>query len=246
MTAAALAAASLPDPAYLGSTALLFALFGGEGEVRKGSGRVVKEERHVPQFDEIEVRGVGLVELRQGPLRPLCLVGEDNMLFSVRTYVETGRLVIEAKRGLVLRPRRDIQVLVTVPRLRSVRLSGAATISSRGRLEAERVALELSGAGRLDLELSTTRIASRLSGSGRIELRGDADVQAVHLSGSGCVSAMGLSSRVAEAELSGSGNIRLKTSERLTAELSGTGTVRFDGSPCVRALISGTGSVSPA
>ena len=65
-----------------------------------------------------------------------------------------------------------------------------------------------------------------------------------NLSGSGTIDAVQFPVKTAEVHVSGSGNIKLKASEKLIAHVSGSGHVRYEGDPAVEKHISGSGSVT--
>ena len=207
------------------------------------------EVRELEEFHSVDLRSFGRVVLMGGSQQKVEVEAEEDLLPRVRTEVRDGVLVVGLRwwLGALLRMPElgEVQVRVTAPQLRSVRLSGAGQVRSEGALSAEDLDLRLSGAGHLALELKARRVETRLSGAGAVELSGTAEELDIRLSGAGAVKAERLAARCVRIRASGAGECRVQASETLEVELSGAGSVRYLGKPRIESRITGVGRLFP-
>ena len=188
------------------------------------------EVRELSEFNSVDLRSFGRVVLTGGEKQKVEVEAEEDLLARVRTEVQGGVLVVGLRwwLGALLRmpELNEVQVRVTVPMLRSVKLSGAGQVRSEGALSAEDLELQLSGAGRLALEVKARRVETRLSGAGAVR-------------------AERLATRRVRIQASGAGECRVQASETLEVELSGAGSVRYLGKPRIESRITGVGRLFP-
>ncbi len=209
----------------------------------------MKEVRELAGFHSVDLRSLGRVVLVGGPEQKVEVVAEEDLQERVRAEVQDGVLVVGLRwwLGALLRlpELSEVEVRITTPELREVRLSGAGQVRSEGPLQVEELALRLSGAGRLALELAGRRVEVRLSGAGAVELSGTVEELEIRLSGAGAVQAERLAARRVRIRTSGAGECRVQAAETLEAEVSGAGSVRYLGSPRVQSRITGVGRLAP-
>ena len=188
-------------------------------------GDVASEPRNVASgFDEVELRGVGNLSIRQTGSESLSVEAEEDVLPKIRTEVEDGRLIVGPEPNATIHATEPINYELTVKDLS---------------------ALEVSGAGNVDAEgISTDELAVTISGTGDVKIAGRADSQQVDISGSGNYRAGALESKEAKVGVSGSGAALVNVSEALDAEVSGVGSVEYVGDPAVNERVSGVGRVS--
>ena len=108
----------------------------------------------------------------------------------------------------------------------------------------DKLALELTGSGEIELDVETKQLGSIIAGSGEIRLRGSAKALQHTISGSGDLNAFNLETESAEIKITGSGNCELSASNRLHVIISGSGTVFYRGDPrTVSQEVTGSGKV---
>ena len=90
----------------------------------QGSGTLVSESRHLPEFREIRLEGMGKVEITQGRRPAIEVVTDDNILPSIETEVKNGKLIISHKSGRNLRPTR-LKYTITVTDLEGISVAGS-------------------------------------------------------------------------------------------------------------------------
>lgn len=214
------------------------------GESVRGSGEVVEQDREVSGVSGVELSMQGTLEITTGGGESLRIEAEDNLLEYIETDVRGGKLVIETRPGVNLRPTRPIKYTLTVDELKSI------AISSSGNVEAEEVrsdscTVTISSSGNVTIEdLACTSLRVDITSSGNLEVSGgEVQEQDITLSSSGEYRARGLESAEAEVTLTSSGRATLRVSEQLTGRLSSSGDVRYIGNPRVDVRTTSSGRV---
>src|SRR5438034_11314971 len=114
--------------------AFLFAAGCQHASAVRGSGHATHQTRNVPPFEGISVaQGIHVV-VETGPLAPLEIEGDDNLVPLVETRVESGRLEIRFSRRFSVWDGGDILVRASAPSVHFLSASGGADI--RAELEA--------------------------------------------------------------------------------------------------------------
>ena len=104
--------------------------------------------------------------------------------------------------------------------------------------------IAVSGAGDATAsDLRADRLTVEINGAGEMTLAGTVDSQAVTISGTGDYDGEDLQSATAKVTIDAAGNAVLQVSDRLDATVSGVGSVEYIGDPQVIKDISGVGSV---
>lgn len=190
----------------------------------EGSGNVESESRDVSGFDEVELRGVGNLSIRQTGSESLSVEAEDNVLPKITTEVVNGRLILSPEPDTSIQTTEPINYELTVEDLHALKVSGS------GGVEAE--------------DIGTDNLGIDIGGSGAVAISGRADSQEVSISGAGAYRAKDLQSKEAKVDVSGSGSAIVNASEALEAKVSGAGSVEYVGDPTVEEDVSGSGRVS--
>ena len=194
------------------------------GDATNGSGSVASESRDVNGFDEVELREVGNLSIRQTGGESLTIKAEEDVLADIRTEVEDDRLVIGPEPGATIRTTEPIEYELTVEGLRALKVSGAGSVDAKG--------------------IDSDELAVAIGGSGDVKISGEADSQDVHISGSGDYEAQNLESEEVKIDVGGSGSAVVNASDALDAKVGGAGSVEYVGDPEVEQDVSGAGEVS--
>jgi hypothetical protein len=209
------------------------------GPAIKGSGNIVIEERALSGFDRIVVEGSMDIYIRQDNEQILELEADDNILPIISTSVRGGELRIKSTRSY--RSREEVKVYITVVDLEELKIRGSGDIYGESVLAGDRLNLEISGSGNMDMEIYYDRLFSEIFGSGNFNLYGEAIEQEVRINGSGDYRASDLLSVEADVNISGSGNSTVNVSDYLRAEIRGSGDIIYYGNPEVNSSIRGSG-----
>lgn len=188
------------------------------------AGHATSESRDVSGFDEVELRGVGNLSIRQTESESLTVEAEEDVLPKIRAEVENDHLIIGPKPNTSIQTTEPINYVLTVKDLHALKVSGA------GDVEVE--------------DISTDKLGINISESGAVDASGRADSQEVDISGSGTYRAENLESKEVKIDVEGAGSAIVNVSEALDAKVSGAGSVEYIGNPGVEKDVSGAGRVS--
>ena len=192
----------------------------------EGSGVIANETRQVSDFDEVAFTGLGTLYITMGDEELLEIEAEDNILPRIETRVRGNRLEISFDSDQwenLIRPTEPIRYFLTVRALKEVNLSGLGDV----RIE----------------EIEADRLVLTLSGAGRIEVSGEATDQVINVTGAGSYDGGDLRSERVDVNLSGAGSATVWATEFLDVNISGLGNVRYYGDPEIRETVSGLGNL---
>ncbi len=227
--------------ATMASGCIVVDLNGCSKETVKGSGNVATEERQLPEFETIKLKGVGQVVLTQGQSHTIRIQTDDNIIPLIETKVQAGELII-SQGNYNLKPSK-LDYHITVVHLQGIAISGSADVIGKSRFASEDFHAKISGSGDMELDLDVTRLATTISGSGSMNLAGQTHRYDASISGSGKINAFDLHTRNVSLKVSGSGECRVNATETLDARISGSGDVIYTGHPRITTKISGSGKL---
>lgn len=210
----------------------------------RGSGNLVREERAVSGFSEIDLAGQGNLIIELGQAESLVIEAEDNFLPYIITEVRGQTLVIRQRDNTNFLPKESINLYLTVESLEGINISGLGDVHAPV-LTADAFSIAISGGGNLNLEgLEAGELVVAISGLGDVNIgSGTVGSQEITISGGGNYQGERLESRNAGVNISGLGNVYLWASENLSVTISGGGSVHYLGSPSLTQSISGLGNV---
>lgn len=209
-----------------------------------GDGPAVTEELNVPDFNAIDLTMVGTVFLTQGDTQSVTVEGKPNIIDELELDVHNGEWAIEPDR--CVRDVGELTFFITVPDIRRVKVSGSGEVFTDGSFDVNDVEFNISGSGKIDVEVYGDDIEANISGSGKINLTGEADELDIDISGSGDVRAFDIPIREVDISISGSGDAEVRVDELLIVRISGSGDVYYKGNPTLDISISGSGDVIDA
>jgi hypothetical protein len=213
------------------------------GDIIHGDGRYVEEVRATSRFSGISNATVAQIEILQGPVERLRILGEENLIGYIRTRVDNGTLRIYTDANVTLRPNEPIIVEVDAVTLGWLINSGSGDINAPI-IDAGRLEVLSSGSGDVyldDLLADSLIVAS--SGSGGVLATGNvASVRITH-SGSGSIETRELNASEVDATLSGSGTSTVRARDWIYAIVAGAGSLRYYGNPVVQQSVTGSGRV---
>jgi hypothetical protein len=153
-------------------------------------------------------------------------------------------LIIRSSRSINTQSGYSPTLTIGAPNLSRVSISGAGSFTTNDVVSVEVFEIKISGAGKGKAEIDVGSFRLDMSGAGDFEFIGRADKAELIMSGAGSIEALGLETREASIDLSGSGNVRIACSEKLTIDASGFGSVAYKGSPSIDLDRSGAVSVN--
>lgn len=211
------------------------------GERIHGSGKVISEEREVPAFDQIHLKGPGKVILTRAAIHNVLVKTDDNIMPHIRTEVDNGKLIISQERKNI-RPT-VLTLHITVADLEGVAIAGSGDITGNEEFNSDSFYADIAGSGDISVSVSAERMESNISGSGSIYLSGSTNSYYATITGSGDVDAFELRASESSVVITGSGNCRVNVTDKLKAKITGSGDVLYKGHPEISQSITGSGKV---
>ncbi|TVR86982.1 MAG: DUF2807 domain-containing protein [Saprospirales bacterium] len=207
-----------------------------------GDGEMSREARTIGEFTQLEVAGNFTVKHTLSSEPSLEINAEYNLMEHIKTELINGRLEISTPQNVRLRPKKDIEILLTGPKLEVLSLLGSGSVLV-DKMDSEKVRVSLNGSGNLFSNLEAGKVEASLNGSGQITLDGEVPTADFSLNGSGTIRASGLSVGELKAGIRGSGEIFCNVISTLDASITGNGKVLYSGNPEVNERVTGSGKV---
>lgn len=192
------------------------------GSVVVGNGTVKTVDKELAPFSQVELDGIGKMEITIGPKSAISIKTDENLMSLVQVESKNNRLVVRTSKTAITK--HGFVYIVTTPKLDLVDSQGAASMSVT-LLNNESFVAKQSGVGSMTLLGKTSKLSAQLSGAGRIN-------------------ALELEAQSVEADVSGVGSVRVNAQKTLKADVSGAGSIVYTGDPVVESHVSGVGSIS--
>lgn len=229
---------------FLLSVLLLVGCGLGDGQLIRGSGKVVRESRPVDgAFTEIVVATSGNLTVIQGEERAIEVEAEENVLPQLTADVRNGTLTLGTKPGAMIQSTKPIRYTVTLPEIERLHVAGSGDIQSK-EIVSEALALEIGGSGDVAVDaLSARRLEATIDGSGSITVAGEVQQEIISINGSGNFKGQELVGENAKVDINGSGTTTLSVGRQLAANINGSGDIVYYGDPQIEEDINGSGDL---
>jgi len=195
----------------------------------KGSGHMVTENRKMSDFTKISIEGDFKIILKQDSSLNVTVTADDNLIKDIETEVSAGKLRIHARKHIC--GNRDLSITIGVHNLEGLKSSGAIDVSSDGKLTVKDINFDLSGANKLNLDLTAANVITTGSGATEINLKGQATSDKVDLNGVGKLYALDFVVSSYEIQTSGASECHINVLQSLKVSTSGAATVKYKGNP---------------
>ncbi|MEN1784841.1 MAG: head GIN domain-containing protein [Bacteroidota bacterium] len=212
-----------------------------------GNGNVVTLEREVGSFDAVATHGWFDVILIAGKEGEISIEGEENLLPFLITTVKRGTLIIETEKGKSLKSSSGLGITISIPitAISAASLAGTGSLQSKTNLESPNFKVSLAGSGKMLLPIETTNMEVALAGSGNMTLSGKTEDIAVSIAGSGIIEGFDLTADSIDANLTGSGTVKITANTAITAKIAGSGEVIYKGNADkIKSSVIGSGGIS--
>jgi hypothetical protein len=214
------------------------------GKKVRGKGELRTESRTVGSFSGVSSSGAFDIYVASGA-QEVKIEAEDNLLEYIETYVSDGLLRVRTKEGFRLSPTKTLKIYVTNPTFNKIHSSGSGNIIGQNKVSSpDKLEVSVSGSADVNLEVDAPEVESEISGSGNTDLKGTTKKFETSISGSGNVRAMDLMSEETDVRITGSGDVSVFASVKLTVRVTGSGNVRYKGNATVDSKITGGGGVT--
>jgi putative autotransporter adhesin-like protein len=187
------------------------------------------ETRNPGSFDEISVGEAIDVYLVPGNEEKLLVEVKNADLDDIETEVLGGRLEIKMRRGNYNNA--EVTVTVTYKELHGIEVSSAAGVFTKGTLKTNKLKVEVSSAGKADLDIIVESLEAEVSSAGDIILEGTCDELDLSVSSAGEFDGKDLKSNRADVNVSSGGGAKVSVINEINARASSGGSIRYYGNP---------------
>ncbi len=221
--------------------------WGWGGERVKGSGDQGSEVREPGAFAGVATSGGFKLLIRQSATNKVEIRTDKNLLPYIETkIVESGKgrtLEVRVKRGYNISATEATRLVVDMPQLRLVSVSGSGDVKVEP-MKTGAVEASISGSGDIKFDrLLSERLGISVSGSGDVGGSGKTGSLKISVAGSGDVRLRDLEAQEAEVSIAGSGDAVVNVSKKLDVSVAGSGDVTYVGSPEISTSIAGSGKL---
>lgn len=193
-----------------------------------GCGPVRTRTYNFTDFARVEVGYAFQVEVVQSDSYSVSITANEDIFNNIQVSQEGETLKIHLTQSATFGTRK---AEITMPDLRAINLSGAAKGTIKGFSSSDDFTLDLSGASKLDGDLTAGDVDFHVSGASTVELDGSAQDIDVDTSGASHVKLADFSVRNADVTLRGASSGTVNLSGKLDADLSGASHLEYVGEP---------------
>ncbi|TXK36765.1 PspC domain-containing protein [Pontibacter qinzhouensis] len=196
-------------------------------------------------FDKIKIAGNYHLQLKQGSEYDVQIRAEESELEKLKVSNKNHQLTIEPRQKYfgVFEDSQPVLILITVPDLRKLELSGALK-ADIGRLETNSLELAVSGATKAMMNLQANRVNLDISGASTATLTGQVNHMVLDLSGASRLQASTCKAEEIDIETSGASKAEVHANRHLKAEASGGSSISYSGTPgYLNTDVSGAGKI---
>ena len=212
---------------------------------KRGNGNIEKAEISVENYNKVSIGGNYNVVLVQSEENKVIVETDENLHDYINIEVFNNILNINNVHNL--KSSEGINVKIYYKELNRIYSTGTSNIQHEGILVSDKLNLDLSGAGAIDLEVNVIRIEINLTGAGIVTLGGETDFLNTHISGAGGLRAFELKSNESDINVSGIGGAEVFVREKLKASITGVGGIVYAGNPkIIEKQVTGFGKIKRA
>jgi hypothetical protein len=214
------------------------------GDVTKGDGNIVREERAFKALSKLRFNGNFEVFITQDQEPKLEIETDLNIQKYILVKEDEGILNIKIKNGVSLETSSPIKVFVSTPMLKYLAIDGSTEVKGNGLFSgADEVKIKIAGSGKVKLDVNTPITQVEVAGSGDVVMSGQTREHIIKCIGSGNVQSEKLLAEKVKVKLAGSGNAHVYASDKLDVSITGSGDVYYLGSPSIQQKIAGSGHI---
>lgn len=188
-----------------------------------------KETRSVGSFRGIKAQEAIDVYLKKGSKEEVKIEATGVATSEVLTELSGDYLKIHMKDGRYRN--KTVKVYVTYVQLNKVSVSSAATVYHEGVLKSDKLELNASSAGNMELQIEVNSLEAEASSAAEIEITGTSKNAYLEASSAGEIDAFDLNSDAVTADAASAGDIKVSVKTELNADASSGGSIRYRGNP---------------
>lgn len=208
-----------------------------------GSGDLQTKEYTFSDFTKVDIGSAYKFEISRSDSYSIVITADDNVMEHVRVTKSGDTLKIDLSTiGPLISA--TLEAIVTMPRLRGLEVSGASRGTISGFSSSEDLDIEVSGASRVEGDITAGNTNFDVSGASTLELEGKVGDMNAEVSGASHLNLEDYLVNNADVALSGASKGTVNVSGILDANLSGASNLRYIGTPSMGDIdISGASSL---
>ncbi|MTI30538.1 head GIN domain-containing protein [Xanthovirga aplysinae] len=192
----------------------------------KGNGQVIKEERELKDFTQIEVRRGIKVFITQADNFRVEVETDENLISEIMTHVEGDELLIYPTKDI---EEGKVRIYVQMPVITNLGVESAAQIRSNEALHVGHLSLNASSAGALILQIDAETVNADVGSAGSCNIKGTADRLTVRVSSAGSFKASDLEANIGDVRVSSAGKAIVNILDEAQYSASSGGAIRYSG-----------------
>lgn len=206
-----------------------------------GKGKVIFQEREIKGFKAVNIKGAYDVFLKKGNKELVVIEADSNLMSTIQTDLYDSILNVYNTKNIIRS--KELKLIICCPRLNSISFSGATELGCDSGMDFKDLNINISGAGRIDMNMSLDNLNAIISGGAELNFRGKVNVMAVSITGAGNIDALKFEAQFCKIDISGFGRGKVNVNKKLDVNISGAGKIDYIGNPEVKQSITGAGKV---
>lgn len=191
------------------------------------------KEFTVSNFTVIKLRSLVTVHVTQGALKPIKIVGDENILPYIEIYQDGDELTIKNKNWIGLESTHQIIAYVTLPNLKKIDVTGVGDFVTDIKITSKEEFEIYSGfnsPASIEMNIDAPKIAVNVSGIGNLTLKGNTKMFNLKIDGGNayCYDLLADSTKVIN---SGIGEANVYAINDLQARATNLGRINYRGNP---------------
>ena len=209
-----------------------------------GSGNLETEEYAFTNFTEVEISTAFEFEIKQSSSYSINVTADDNVMEYVQVS-QVGQTLKIGLRTVTWFGPVTLRASVTMPELRGLTVSGASRGDIYDFSSTEDLDITVSGASRVNGDITAGNVEFDISGASTIQLEGSANDMVASVSGASRLNLGGFTVNNADVGFSGASSGTVNLDGRLDADLSGASRLWYIGEPVMGTInTSGASTIS--
>jgi hypothetical protein len=183
----------------------------------------------VSHFNRLAMGSAFKIDVKQGSSYSVTATGREEDLEDMEANISGGELKLGYKGNGWNKNRKTVNVSITMPNLQGVDFSGASTAQVARFSGVKNMEIEVSGASKVNMDLTASRVTMELSGASTLTLDGNCDTLDGEVSGASSFRGSGFQTKEVNIDASGASSAAVFASNAIRAEASGASSVRYSG-----------------
>jgi len=185
------------------------------------------------EFNTIIVSSSMAVTLTQGTENSISIKGGN--IQDLKFEISDKVLYLKGKAGE--------DVTVNFVNLNKIKAFSSCEIKSSNQINSDKLEIIIRGSSDLNLDINVKELYTTIEGSGDVKYKGTAVSHTIDIKGSGDLNAFGLTTTSTNAQISGSGDAQVNTSQDLKGVINGSGEIAYSKEPFNRNItVNGSGT----